>query len=81
MLIDIFPEVSGGWCLPLVLDGPLPLESWSLSPLNDDALLELGPPSKWHHGHGPAARRQSSPEGTLLAPPRVESPVLTMMSL
>jgi hypothetical protein len=64
MLIDIFLEVSGGWRLPLVLVEQLPLESMSLPPLDNDVLLELGPPTKLLHRHGPATRWQISPEGT-----------------
>jgi hypothetical protein len=42
MLIVIFLRYQA---LPLVLVGPL-MEFQPLSPLNGDALLELGPPSK-----------------------------------
>jgi hypothetical protein len=49
------------------------MESWSLPPLDVNALLKLGPTSKLHHGHGPIARQQSSPLGMLHCPSGVRS--------
>jgi hypothetical protein len=44
---NLFSEVSGGWCLPLLLVGLLSLESISLpSHVGDVSLAKLNPPSR-----------------------------------
>jgi hypothetical protein len=46
VIIVLFPEVLGGWHLPLILVRSLPLESRSLPSHIDDVLLaRLSPPS------------------------------------